>query len=210
MLVLIDESGDAGFKLDKGSSPFFVLTSVIFDDNLQAEKTAVELKLLRQELGFDEGYEFHFNNCSERLRKAFLEKAAAQQFRVRALVFDKAKIRSEELRTKESSFYNYAVKLLLKDAKGRIKDASVKLDGKGDRVYKRATGTYLRQQLNNSRSDRVISKFKFVDSKTDILIQLADMVSGSLFFSYRDKPTSNRYKNIIKTRMENVWEFDSR
>ncbi len=39
MLVFIDDSGDPGFKLDKGSSKFFVISLVIFNDNLEAEKT---------------------------------------------------------------------------------------------------------------------------------------------------------------------------
>jgi len=36
--VLIDESGCAGFKLDKSSSPFFTLGMVIFSDLQEAEK----------------------------------------------------------------------------------------------------------------------------------------------------------------------------
>lgn len=77
MLVLIDESGDAGFKFDGGSTKFFVLTEVIFDDNLQAEKTAVDLKLLKQQLKLGENFEFHFNGCSAKYKKAFFECARA-------------------------------------------------------------------------------------------------------------------------------------
>jgi hypothetical protein len=33
MLVFIDESGDPGFKLKKGSSPIFVVTLVAFRDH---------------------------------------------------------------------------------------------------------------------------------------------------------------------------------
>jgi hypothetical protein len=40
MLVFIDDSGCAGFKFDKGSSRFFVISAVIFDDNLEAEKNS--------------------------------------------------------------------------------------------------------------------------------------------------------------------------
>lgn len=39
MLIFIDDSGDPGFKLDKGSSKVFVIACVIFDDGLEAEKT---------------------------------------------------------------------------------------------------------------------------------------------------------------------------
>lgn len=41
MLVFIDDSGDPGFKLQKGSSLIFVIGCVIFDDELEAEKTAI-------------------------------------------------------------------------------------------------------------------------------------------------------------------------
>ena len=32
MLVFVDESGDAGMKLERTSSPFFVVTAVLFED----------------------------------------------------------------------------------------------------------------------------------------------------------------------------------
>ena len=32
MLVFIDESGDAGFKLDRGSTNVFAVAMVVFDD----------------------------------------------------------------------------------------------------------------------------------------------------------------------------------
>lgn len=44
MLVFIDESGDTGFKVSKGSTQNFVVACVIFDDNLEAEKTSVAIK----------------------------------------------------------------------------------------------------------------------------------------------------------------------
>ena len=40
MLVFLDDSGDPGFKLDKGSTKYFIIAMVIFDDDLEAEKTA--------------------------------------------------------------------------------------------------------------------------------------------------------------------------
>ena len=46
MLVFVDDSGDPGFKIGKGSSPVFVISCVIFDDDLEAEKTADEILLL--------------------------------------------------------------------------------------------------------------------------------------------------------------------
>jgi len=44
----MDESGDAGFKFDKGSSNFFVIVAIIYDDSLEVEKTAVAIKSLKR------------------------------------------------------------------------------------------------------------------------------------------------------------------
>ncbi len=43
MLVFIDESGDAGFKLERGSSPLFVAAVVIFssDENAQVTRDCI-------------------------------------------------------------------------------------------------------------------------------------------------------------------------
>jgi hypothetical protein len=38
VLVFIDESGDAGFKVAKGSSPLFVAAMVIFVDQEKAQR----------------------------------------------------------------------------------------------------------------------------------------------------------------------------
>jgi hypothetical protein len=39
MLVFVDESGDAGMKLGKGSSEFFIVTAVLFKSNMSGTTT---------------------------------------------------------------------------------------------------------------------------------------------------------------------------
>ncbi|MBW4062151.1 DUF3800 domain-containing protein [Candidatus Saccharibacteria bacterium] len=207
MLVLIDESGDPGFKITKGSTPVFIITAVIFDDTLMAEKVAVDLKLLKRELKLPDDYEYHFYNTRPRIREAFLRKAVEGDFRVRSIVMDKSKITSDEFKNSKSSFYNYTLKSLLKDPTARINQASIKLDGRGDREYKRAAGTYLRRELN-TKTNHMIIKFRYVDSKNDTLIQLADMASGAIYRSYQtDKTDSALYRGILTPKIENIWEF---
>jgi hypothetical protein len=60
-LVFIDDSGDPGFKIKKGSSPVFVIALVIFDDHLVAEEVSLAVKKLKRELGFPDDMEFHFH-----------------------------------------------------------------------------------------------------------------------------------------------------
>ncbi len=207
MLVFIDDSGDPGFKIDKGSSPFFIISLIIFDDELEAEKTAVAIKDLRRELGFPDNVEFKFFKSSRSVRQKFLQRVCNFKFRIRSLVIQKSLIHSEELRGNKNSFYSYVIKMALKYNDGTILDAKIKIDGSGDRSFRRNFLSYLRRQLN-SQEQRIMKSCKLVDSAGNVLIQLADMIAGSIHRSYNEKkPDSKLYKSIIKKRIEKEWPF---
>ena len=206
-LVFIDDSGDPGFKLKQGSSIFFVISAVIFTDNLEAEKVALEIKKLRRELGFSDYAEFKFNKCKKDTRIKFLEAVKPFDFKVRSIIFDKRLIRSEELKDNRDSFYSFAIKSLLKHSNNTILTASLKLDGSGDRQFKRSFISYLRKNLNSSEK-RIVNNLKFVDSKENVLVQLVDMIAGSVRRSHEDiKNDKNIYRKIIKKNIEDEWLF---
>ena len=206
MLVFLDDSGDPGFKLDKGSTSHFVIACVIFDDNLDAEETALIIKRFRRLLKWRDDHEFKFNKIKKQLAKDFLKEVRGGSFRVRAIIADKSKIRSNELRNNKHSFYNFMIKEVLEKSDGYIKNARIRLDGHEDRAYKQATQTYFRKEVN--KKSKIIKNMKFVNSKNDNLIQLADMVAGSLLRSTQEnKSDSQDYKKIINRRIEDIWYF---
>jgi hypothetical protein len=209
-LVFIDESGDAGFKFEKGSSIYFIISAVVFSDFLEAEKTAVAIKELRRKEGFSDSVEFKFNKANKKVRENFFETIKSFDFKIRYLVVDKRKIKSDELKNNKNSFYSYAIKMLLKYSNNTILNASIKIDGSGDRIFKRNFSAYLRKNLN-SNDKKIIQNFKFIDSKENVLIQLADMVAGSerRYFEYKNglKTDAETYRNIIKKKIDDEWEF---
>jgi hypothetical protein len=79
LLVLIDESGCTGFKLDKGSSPYFVMAMVIFNDFSYAEKTSAIIGKLREDLRVKP--EFKFSKCSHEVRDHFFQKICRQHLK---------------------------------------------------------------------------------------------------------------------------------
>jgi hypothetical protein len=208
MLVFLDDSGDPGFKVGKGSSPCFVIALIIFDDTLDAEKCAVAIKELRRSLGLSDAYEFRFNGCSKAHRLAFLARVAEFKFRVRAIVMDKAFIYGRELRRSKESFYNYAIKMVLKHSFGKIRGARLKMDGHGDRTFRRGLLAYLRREVDVPGEPSIIADLKFVDSKQNVLVQLADMVAGALRrYADGEKDDGQAYKAAIQKRLEDVWDF---
>jgi len=154
MLVFLDDSGDPGFKVEKGSTPCFVIALVIFDDDLEAEKCAVAIKELRRTLGLSDNYEFRFNGSNRNIRLAFLRCAARLEFRVRAIVMDKARIYGSELRSSKDSFYRYAIKMVLQHNFGKIRNARLRLDGHGDREFRRELRSYLSREVRPGQGIR--------------------------------------------------------
>ncbi|MBI4836967.1 MAG: DUF3800 domain-containing protein [Candidatus Portnoybacteria bacterium] len=207
MLVFIDDSGDPGFKIGKGSTEFFVISLVVFDDNLEAEKTAVAIKELRRKLGFPDDMEFKFHNSRKEVREKFLLAVNPFKFRIRSLVIDKSKIKSDELKNSKESFYSYFIKSALKYSNNSIFDASIKIDGSGDRIFRKSFLAYLWRELN-SRQKKIVKNCKLVDSRGNVLIQMADMIAGSIGRSYRrDKKDAKIYRNIIKKHVDDEWPF---
>lgn len=207
MLVFIDDSGDPGFKTEKGASEFFIISLVIFEDELEAEKTALAIKELRRSLGFPDDVEFKFNKSRKDVREKFLSSINKLSFKIRSLVIDKSKIYSDELRNNKSSFYSYAIKTILKYSSKSIFNAKVKIDGSGDRVFRKNFLGYLRTQLGSGQQ-KIIKNCRLVDSRGNVLIQMADMVAGSIRRSYdKDKTDAKLYKKIIQKHIEDEWSF---
>lgn len=204
MLVFIDDSGDPGFKIDKGSSPVFVIALVIFDDMLEAEKTAVEIKQLKRDLKFPDNVEFKFHQSRVAVKFKFLERVSKFHFRIRAIVIKKAIIRSPFLISNKESFFNYVVMQVLKNSKKSIKKAKLKFDRRGEQKIRDNLRAYLSHELDN-KSSHVFIDLKFVDSKTNVLIQLADMVAGTIGAFYKDK--NKELLKLIQKRVEDIWVF---
>ena len=76
MIIFLDDSGDPGFKVGKGSTASLVIALVIFDDELEGEETSLKIKRLKRELGVKDTFEFKFHKCRSEYRRRFLERVA--------------------------------------------------------------------------------------------------------------------------------------
>ena len=202
--VFMDESGDPGFKVEKGSSPDLSLAIVIFQSPESMNVTEQAIQDLKHEMGRRQTSEFHFNKESVGVRIRFCKGICQCPFTIRALTVDKSRIYpGSHLRQSSRHFYNFLTKMLLQHTFGSITDAVLCVDGSINRELK----TYLRQQLN-TEDKRMIRETKFKDSATTPLIQLADMVVGSIAKAGRtDDKRDDRYLRILLPRVEDIWEF---
>ena len=197
MLVFIDESGDPGMKLSEGSSAFFVITAVMFEDREEANICDAWINEIRTDLGLSPRYEFHFAKSSSRIRNRFLELVAPFDFFYFSVVVDKAKLRNPGFQKKES-LIKYASGLLFESAKPRLKEAIVIIDASGSRDFRNALAVYLKKRVRNDGGYPIIKKVKSARSESNNLVQLVDMVSGAVWRSFTRNDAS--YRSLVAAR----------
>ena len=201
MLVFIDESGDAGFKITRGSSPVFVVAMVIFDGPDEAKSTEHAIRMTMSRLRISS--EFKFNASRDQVRDEFFQAVRNCPFMVRAIVIRKEVIYSPNLMADKENFYRFFVRQMMGHDNGLLDRADVFIDGSGDRAFRKTLTAYLRKHLGQR-----LNSLRLSESHRDVLIQLADMCVGAIARSYRtDRNNAARWRQMLHPRINDVWDF---
>lgn len=201
MLVFIDESGDPGLKIEKGSSRFFTVALIIFEDRNEALACDQRIGLLKRELGWRANSEFHFKRNSDVVRRAFLRAVAPYNFFYYGIVINKhpRKLWGEGFHNKKS-FYKYACGLVFQNAKEKLENSIVVIDKSGNLDFRRQLVKYLRKKMNEE-DKKLIKKVKMQRSSGNNLLQLADYAAGVINRSVQKrKKYAEEYRKIIAHR----------
>lgn len=200
-LVFIDDSGDPGFK-EGTSSSTFVLAAALFIDSETATTLNDEISKYRRSLGWKDEHEFKFRKAPKKIKIQFLEIANKHQFEIYAVYIKKTDYPNVFKFSDDEKLYNWTTKELL--AIMPLDRAKVKTDGKYGRKYKQHVQTYIRQELNTPEAKK-IDDFGVMDSARDNLIQLADIIVGSINRSFQsDKTDSKEYIKIIERKIVKI------
>ncbi|OQY68708.1 hypothetical protein B6D29_00425 [Microgenomates bacterium UTCPR1] len=202
-LVFIDESGDTGRKISEGSSRFFVIGMVIFEDHDEALACDQRIELLKRELNKSKTFEFHFQNNSDKVRRSFLESIIPYSFIYFAVVIDKDpnKLVGDGFNVKES-FYKYACHMVFSNAKPYLDNAIVVLDKSGSPTFQHSLKKYLNLRTSDGADtrNRLIKKIKQQHSHSNNLLQIADYVSGIINRKYQKKKNWQSYHKLISSK----------
>lgn len=198
MLVFVDESGDAGFKLNQGSSDVFVVTLVIFKDNNDASVADSGINQLREEMHLHPSFEFKFNKLNANRRKHVLRRLASFDFQYHCLVVKKKNLDASGL-TRSESFYKFACSLAFEMAREFLSEAIVIIDGSGSKEFRHELQKYLKTRMNLEQPERRrIAKVKINDSSKNNLLQFTDMICGAVSRWYKNRPDRLVYREIIR------------
>ena len=198
-LVFVDDSGDPGFK--GAASSHFVVACAIFMDDLVAEEVALTMRKYRRAIGWSDEREFKFAKMKKDYIKELLRRVSKFDFQISAVVVDKSKIEASS----SKNFYNRVIGELL--VRTPLKNASVRIDGHGGTNHIKVATAYFRKTANVK--ERKIIDVRYVDSRENILIQLADLIAGSIFRSTQIKKSDHAdYLKIIKRRIGVIHKYE--
>jgi len=197
MIVFIDESGDSGFK--KSSSPFFVLTMVVISSEEEMVRIANKIQQLKDV--YNVYPEYKFAKTSDFHKEHFFNGIKNCNFDVFAIVVKKKNIYSSELTSNAKKFYNFFLKQLLQHSPLQ-EAAKIRIDSSSGKIFQREATNYLHKQLKNLKL-----QIKFIDSKKDNLIQLADMLCGAINRHYMYGREKSQWLAKVKQRIKDIWEF---
>lgn len=164
-------------KAKAGSSAYFIIVAVLFDEGEEAEKCESAIRTLREKLRLHDRFEFHFNRCSGHMRAEFLSAVANCAFFYHAVVLNKSRLWGRGFQDK-NSFYKYAAGLGFENARNELFQAKVVIDRCGNREFREQLNRCLRRRINTQTE--MIRKISMEASHSNDLLQLADMICGAV------------------------------
>lgn len=196
----IDESGDGGFKFEKGSSGFLVLAAVYVRDG-GIETIEKSLMDVRNGLNYSQDHEFKFSRCKNDVKEKLLRTLIGLSIQYKAIVVDKQGMAASVFRTRPHQLYAESIKRLLYDNDPPLKNAAMIIDEATAKVHQKEFNHILKQHL----SKNMVQKIRQTRSQSDSMIQIADLIAGSIY--RRFEKGDGMYHDLIKPKEKILIEF---
>jgi len=196
--IYVDDSGDAGLR-NSHTDKLIVAAVIIIDEDKRAALNDA-INLYRKDLGWHELDEFKFAKTNKAILVDLIKHIKDYDYKAHVVVLDKNEIDIDSIPKEKVSVYNHVLKeLLLRVGKDR---QFITIDGKHGKKHDAKVRVYLRNQLKENGI--MSTDIKFVDSRKDSLVQLADIVVGAVARSYKDKSDSQRYIELLKEKILDI------
>jgi len=196
-----DESGDVSFAFDKGASRFFVVAVIATPAPDELRQLLAKLKT---EASLPSQFEFKFSHLSKTLRKRTLDALAQAKFEGWAIVVDKPNLSDAFKVMRRYEFYLFFVTELLRQIPSEKREgATLILDeyGSAEQLY-----TELKRYMKAREIPRHFKRIQIRRSKSEPLIQVADIVAGALL--RRDTVGDAEAFQVLEKKIQRVYEFE--
>lgn len=197
-----DESGDVSFNFGKGASRYFVMAVI---STSQPQELRLALDDVRRELNLPAGYEFGFNAMGSAavLRQKVFSRLRAADFSAWAIVVDKTTLPTLFQTIRRLDFYLFFITELLQAIPAEQREGSTLIldEFGGEPNLPLEFRRYMKRRNIPRHFNRVLTK----RSKSEPLIQVADLVAGSIL--RRDSQGETEAFDMIAVKLKNLIEY---
>lgn len=208
--AFVDEFGAFGYDFSNPScATHFIISAIIVDEN-DLQTVADGVNAIRHKY-FQLG-EIKSNRIGKnhKRRIAILNKIKQLPFHIFTFVCDKQKVyENSGLRFKQP-FYKFLNNIVYQELRITYSNLTITADEVGGNDYLQSFANYVKsKEVPLDLFD--YSLFKFDNSKHNVIIQLADIVSGSLAYNFdmrkRDDAEGYNYLSILGDKILRIKEF---
>lgn len=206
----VDEFGAFGYNFEsEGCSTHFIITAIIVDEN--------DISMVKQNVEIIRDKYFHNGEIKSnrigrdhRKRISILNELKVLPFKIFALVCDKRRIYEQSGLRFKPSFYKFINNLVYQELRTSFSNLVITADEVGENDYLQSFAKYIRErEIPLSLFDK--SLFRFDNSKDNLIIQVADIIAGSLAYNYdehkKKKANGNNYISILSSKILMIKEF---
>lgn len=201
-----DESGAFGWDLSNPNvSTYFVISAIIVsENNLPQLREAVEC-IRKKRFQTGEMKSSNIGNNDER-RKRVLADLLPLPFSIFTVVFDKEQLAEAKGLKYKQSFYKFMNNIVHKELRRAFSVLTIVADEIGGSEYMQSFSKYVaaRQDIPNLLGE---AQFFFENSQKDVLIQLADLISGTLAREYeKHRKTGNTlfFRKMLEPKITRI------
>lgn len=195
-----DESGDSGFKFNRGSSVHMVV-AVVYMVASDASTISEAITNMKTKLGLPLEFEFKFSRTSNKFREEFFDALLRHKWEYKAIVVNKRRLRAPALTGHPHQLYCELVRRLLYDNDPPLAKAVLTIDEAVAKIHYREFNAVLKQYV----SKNTVRKIRQVKSNKEQMIQLTDMIAGSIFRKY--EKNDSRYYDRLLSKQRILMDF---
>lgn len=206
-LAYIDETGSFGFDFStEGASKYYILTAIVVDADKMA-KLHTDFEEIKKNNGLA-NTELKSSNVKEGRRDRIMSQLIPLEFNIVLFIADKQKFYEDSPLTKyKPVFIKNMDNRIYSMLYGAYPKLGIMMDQVGWPEFQESFKKYVEERRRQTNLFNQYD-FDFVDSKDEILIQMADFIGGTIMKQICGESSKN-YMEMLKGKITAIQQFPS-